>query len=137
MGSSSKREQSLNQIFQVLEKSRSESKQNKANLEENEEMKQEQDVYEKLGETHQILNEEMLMEEVEREGLVIIKKDGDEEDHSRQVVKVANGFEAYFALLAQDMMGLADKYKRDVEEVHKIFFELSCDREKLIKFLEG
>lgn len=35
------------------------------------------------------------------------------------------------------MLTLADKYRRDVEEVHKAFFEFSCNREKLIKFLEG
>jgi len=35
------------------------------------------------------------------------------------------------------MLSLAEKYKRDIEEVHKIFFELSCDRDKLIKYLEG
>jgi hypothetical protein len=35
------------------------------------------------------------------------------------------------------MLEIADKYKRDVEEVHKIFFEVSCQKDKLIKVLEG
>ena len=35
------------------------------------------------------------------------------------------------------MMQLAAKYKRDVDEIHKLFFEVSCDREKLVKILEG
>lgn len=50
---------------------------------------------------------------------------------------MTNGQEAYFALLAQDLLDLADKYKRDIDEVHKIFFEVSCQRDKLIKVLEG
>lgn len=35
------------------------------------------------------------------------------------------------------MLEIASKYKRDVEEVHKIFFEVSCQKDKLIKILEG
>jgi hypothetical protein len=29
------------------------------------------------------------------------------------------------------------KYKRDIDEIHKLFFEVSGDREKLIRLLEG
>ena len=50
---------------------------------------------------------------------------------------VSSGEEAYFALLAADLMAIAEKYRRDIEEIHKIFFQLSCDREKLIKVLDG
>lgn len=35
------------------------------------------------------------------------------------------------------MLTLAEKYKKCVNEVHKIFYEVSCDREELIKVLEG
>jgi hypothetical protein len=35
------------------------------------------------------------------------------------------------------MLDLADKYRRDVDEVHKIFFEVSCDRDRLVRILEA
>ena len=50
---------------------------------------------------------------------------------------VTEGEAGFFALLAADMLELAEKYKRDVDQVHRIFFEVSCDREKLVKILEG
>jgi hypothetical protein len=50
---------------------------------------------------------------------------------------VTDGEEGFFALLASDMLDLAEKYKRDVDDVHRLFFEVSCDREKLVKLLEG
>lgn len=46
-----------------------------------------------------------------------------------------DGKEAYFGLLAQDMLQIAEKYKTDIDEVHKAFYGVSCNREKLIKFL--
>jgi hypothetical protein len=35
------------------------------------------------------------------------------------------------------MMELSEKYKRDIDSIHSMFFEVSCDREKLVKLLEG
>lgn len=35
------------------------------------------------------------------------------------------------------MLELAEKYKRDVDEVHRLFFQVSCDRDRLIRHLEG
>lgn len=35
------------------------------------------------------------------------------------------------------MIELSEKYKRNVDEVHELFFKVSCDRDKLIKVLEG
>jgi len=35
------------------------------------------------------------------------------------------------------MLDLAEKYKRDVDELHRLFFEVSCDREKLVRLLDG
>jgi hypothetical protein len=58
-------------------------------------------------------------------------------DEEKRQVNVTSGEEAYFALLAADMLDIAEKYKRDVDDIHKIFFEVSCDREKLIKILDG
>ena len=40
-------------------------------------------------------------------------------------------------MIAQDMLTLAEKHKKCVNEVHKIFYEVSCDRDELIKVLEG
>ncbi len=73
------------------------------------------------------------MEAVEKEQILVFKKF----DEEKRQVNLTNGQEAYFALLAQDLLDLADKYKRDIDEVHKIFFEVSCERDRLIKVLEG
>ena len=40
-------------------------------------------------------------------------------------------------MLAADMLELAEKYQRNVDDVHRMFFEVSLDREKLVKILEG
>lgn len=40
-------------------------------------------------------------------------------------------------MLAHDMIELSKKYNKDVDEVHKVFYTLSCDRDKLVKWLEG
>ena len=66
-------------------------------------------------------------------GIVIYRKD----DEDKREVKVTKGEAAYFALLASDMLDLAEKYKRDVDDVHRLFFEVSCDRDKLVKILSG
>lgn len=79
------------------------------------------------------VHQDTLMEAVEKEGIIVYKKF----DEDQRNVALTNGEAAYFALLASDMLELADKYKRDIDEIHKIFFEVSCDREKLIKILEG
>jgi Txe/YoeB family toxin of Txe-Axe toxin-antitoxin module len=76
------------------------------------------------------------MDHVEKEGIVVFTKEGKEDADSR-VVKLENGEEAYYALLASDMLQLSNKYKRDIDEVHKIFYEVSGKRDKLIKILEG
>lgn len=59
------------------------------------------------------------------------------DDEEKRSVAVTEGEVAFFALLASDMLDLAEKYKRDVDDVHRLFFEVSCDREKLVKLLEG
>jgi len=52
-------------------------------------------------------------------------------------VTVEHGKEAYFALMAKDMLDLAKKYSKDVDEIHKVFYQVSCNREKLVKHLSG
>ena len=42
-----------------------------------------------------------------------------------------------FVELAQDMMVIACKYEFEVEEVHKLYYSVSCDRNKLIGHLNG
>lgn len=52
-------------------------------------------------------------------------------------VEIVTGEQAFFALIAHDMIELSKRYRKDVDELHKIFYTISCDREKLIKWLEG
>ena len=44
--------------------------------------------------------------------------------------------ESLFALIAQDMMKLARDYKRPVNELHELFHQVNCNRERLIKVLD-
>ena len=34
-------------------------------------------------------------------------------------------------------MSVSRKYQKDIEEIHRLYFSVSCDREKLIKYLNG
>lgn len=76
------------------------------------------------------LKRDELFDEVKAQGIKVTDAASNDE------VELTTAQEAYFALLTADMQGLADKYKRDVEDIHKIFFQVSCDREKLHKILE-
>jgi hypothetical protein len=38
-------------------------------------------------------------------------------------------------LIADDMIKLAEKHKKDVGVIHKIFYEVSCDRDALVEVL--
>ena len=35
---------------------------------------------------------------------------------------LVEGNEAFFALMAQDMLSIAEKFNKDIDEVHKLFF---------------
>lgn len=52
-------------------------------------------------------------------------------------VPIESGQEAFYALLAQEMLELSQKYDRDAMEVHKVFYEVSCNMKALREFLEG
>ncbi len=80
-----------------------------------------------------IPNAQTLIETVQSEGLIVYKRD----DEEKRAISITDGEVAFFALLASDMLDLAEKYKRDVDDVHRMFFEVSCDRDKLVKLLEG
>jgi hypothetical protein len=73
------------------------------------------------GKTIENMSSKELLDAVEKEGILVYKNDSADRDGKRQV-KLTNGEEAYFALLAQDMLNLAEKYKRDVEHIHRLFF---------------
>ena len=48
-----------------------------------------------------------------------------------------NGREAFFALMAMKMMELAKKYSRKLEDLHSIFFMVSCDFQLLEQMLDA
>ena len=44
--------------------------------------------------------------------------------------------DAYFSLIAIKMMKLSDKYKRKLEDLHDLFYTVSCDFTRLEKVLQ-
>jgi len=42
-----------------------------------------------------------------------------------------------FVELARDMMSVAIQFALTIDEVHKLYYSVSCDREKLIRHLNG
>ena len=68
---------------------------------------------------------------VDKKGIVV------EDKHTEKPVEIKTGQEAYFALLAHDMLNISHKFHRKLEEVHTIFYEVSCDRDKLISILSA
>ena len=81
------------------------------------------------------LSEAQIMDAVSKQDLLVFNRF--DLDERNIIFKSGEADKAFFALLASEMLEIADKYKRDVEEVHKIFFEVSCQKDKLIKILEG
>ena len=75
-------------------------------------------------------NSQDLLDMVDKQGIVVTQK------ANGIPVKIQTGQEAYFALLAQDMFKIAERYNKDIQEVHKIFYEVSCNRENLIRVLK-
>ena len=94
-----------------------------------------QDAMEDVGEDKEnqeiAANSQELLDMVTKQGIVVTSKE------TGSKVDINSGQEAYFALLAQDMISIADKYKKDVMEVHQLFYQVSCNREKLISLLSG
>ena len=45
--------------------------------------------------------------------------------------------EAFFALMAIKMMNLSQKYQRKLEDLHDIFYTVSCDWERLEQVLQA
>ena len=45
--------------------------------------------------------------------------------------------EAYFAMVGIRMMSLSQKYNRSLEDLHKLFFTVSCDWKQLESLLQA
>jgi len=58
---------------------------------------------------------------------------------SNELVPIETGQQALFALLYRDMENLAYKYNNvvETEDCIKIFYEVSCDRNKLVQVLHN
>ena len=74
-------------------------------------------------------NSQEMIEEVKQSSIIVTEKETGSE------VEVITGQQAYFALLAQDLINIATRYKYNVDEVHKIFYEVSCNRDNLIEVI--
>lgn len=48
-----------------------------------------------------------------------------------------SGHEAYFALLAHDLLQIANDFGKNLAEVHTLFYEVSCNRDHLQKYLKA
>jgi len=77
------------------------------------------------------LSSQDLLEMVDRKGLYVTDK------NTSKRVDISTGHEAYFALLAEDMFNIANSYSRPMGDVHNIFYEVSCNRDKLIQVLDA
>ena len=76
-------------------------------------------------------NSQEMIEEVKQSSIIV------QEKGTGSPVEVITGQQAYFALLAQDLINIATKYEYDIAEVHKIFYEVSCNRDKLIEVINA
>ena len=76
-------------------------------------------------------NSQEMIEEVKQSSIIVTEKETGSE------VEVITGQQAYFALLAQDLINIATRYKYNVDEVHKIFYEVSCNRDNLIAVINA
>lgn len=76
------------------------------------------------------LRKQEMIDQVQKQRIQVTEKEGG------SVVDVQTGQEAYFALLAREMLEVASKYGKDVHQIHKLFYGVSCNYDRLIKFLE-
>lgn len=58
---------------------------------------------------------DQMKQQAEANSLVVRDKEGNQ-------VSLDEGKQAFFALLAQDMLQLAEKYSKDIDEVHKLYY---------------
>ena len=61
-------------------------------------------------------NSQELLDMVVKQGIVVTKK------NTGSRVDLGSGQEAYYALLAQDMLNIAQKFNKDCSEVHLLFY---------------
>lgn len=77
------------------------------------------------------LNDAQLKNQVNQHGIQVFTKDTGEKK------EIDSAEEAYFALLAKQMLDLAARYKKDIEYIHDLYFNVSANQEKMIRYLEG
>ena len=76
-------------------------------------------------------NATQLLDMVESQGIVVTSKEtGDK-------VEIDRGQEAFYALLANEMNNIAAEKEMDIAEVHRIFYQVSCKRDKLRDAIDG
>ena len=80
--------------------------------------------------SHINANSQDLLDLVESKGIKVF------EEKTQKPVEIATGQDAYFAIMAQDMANIAEAAGWTVQKVHQVFYEVSCDREKLLKLVK-
>ena len=76
-------------------------------------------------------NSQEMIEEVKQSSIIVHEKE------TGSPVEIITGQQAYFALLAQDLINIATTNDYDIAEVHKIFYEVSCNRDNLIEVIRA
>lgn len=104
------------------------------------EIDQENEIYSKTN-----MSEDQLRQEVANSGYRVFKaspKDEmmDEEQDLNQSMEVPSDSmstrDAFFSLMAIKMLNLSQRYNRKLEDLHYMFYTVSCDWERLEKVLQ-
>ena len=74
-------------------------------------------------------NSQELLDMVRSERITVTNK----EDGTK--VDIGSGQDAFYALLAQDMIDLASQYGKEIMDVHETFYQVSCNRDSLVAIL--
>ena len=100
----------------------------------------------KMDETNEIkqktmMTEEQLRDEVKNSGYRVFRGKQDEamEDENNDLEMVSDQMstrDAFFSLMAIKMMNLSSKYGRKLEDLHDMFYTVSCDWDRLEKVLQ-
>lgn len=85
------------------------------------------------------VSEEMLKAEVESSGYRVFRKDEEMTDDATDLEVTPacmTSRDAFFSLMAIKMMNLSQKYGRKLEDLHDMFYTVSCDWSRLEKVLQ-
>lgn len=58
-------------------------------------------------------------------------------DREGKEVSIEQPEVALFALIAEDLRALGQKHKKSLDDMHKLFYQTSCQRDRLVDCLEG